>query len=700
MRRSVFAAVVVMLAGAAALVAQQKPTFKSGVEVVLLDVNVVDQSHAPVTDLKPGDFVVSVDRKPRKVVSAQFVRYDVRTSTTKERDKAPLSGATAPATTPDRPPARNVLIAIDTDSMEPGDGLLVRQEASKFVDNLAPDDRVGVVTIPRVQSVVTMTKIREQVRAELAKVITGAERYRSLQFSVGMAEAFDVERGDAVAAQKIIWRNCCKTSDTYPCTPAFLDCPEQVNMEIRQMQLQSHLRGERSVEALRDLGESLSRIDGPKTLVYVTGGLPAPDIKSVTAYSHLGTAFAAAQISLYTLYIQQERVVQVKERATPGDRESPMGVADTAAEREGVENATGAANGILMEVVGTFDQYFDLVVTELSGAYVIGIEVQASDRDGKPHEVSVKVNRNSVDVRARRHYVIEPAGKAAPGESASPSGITAAVPRPPVTVIPPNPASTTDATPKDVQPLVDEMAQYVRAYEGAFLALLSDERADLKLSKWAVQAGTGGWTVERQRRLAAENLLVKRPGGAGWTALRDVFEVDGRPIRARDGRLRTMFLEAPDTIIERASEMTAASAANDIGFVDRRMNAATSALVFLSGDNRTHFVFVKQGEQVVAGVPAWQVAFAERSEPAFVRGQAGGVPVSGTLWVDPKEGTILRTVVRWEVNGTTAEITVNYAKATDGSMWVPGEMAETYNAGSVRLECVTKFANYRRYEGS
>ena len=55
------------------LVGQQRPTFRSGVEVILIDVNVVDRSHAPVDDLTPSDFVVSVDYKPRNVVSAQFL---------------------------------------------------------------------------------------------------------------------------------------------------------------------------------------------------------------------------------------------------------------------------------------------------------------------------------------------------------------------------------------------------------------------------------------------------------------------------------------------------------------------------------------------------------------------------------------------------------------------------------------------------
>ena len=59
-----------------------------------------------------------------------------------------------------------------------------------------------------------------------------------------------------------------------------------------------------------------------------------------------------------------------------------------------------------MEAIGSWGQYFDRIATELSGSYVLGIEVEPSDRNGRPHQVSVKVKRRGVDVRARAQYVI------------------------------------------------------------------------------------------------------------------------------------------------------------------------------------------------------------------------------------------------------------------------------------------------------
>ena len=46
--------------------------FRGGVDLLTIDVAAVDAKGRPVEDLKPGDFVVKVDGKPRPVVSVRF----------------------------------------------------------------------------------------------------------------------------------------------------------------------------------------------------------------------------------------------------------------------------------------------------------------------------------------------------------------------------------------------------------------------------------------------------------------------------------------------------------------------------------------------------------------------------------------------------------------------------------------------------
>ena len=51
----------------------QAPVFRSGVEVMEVDVTVVDAKGMPVRDLRVPDFTVTIDGQPRRVISAEFI---------------------------------------------------------------------------------------------------------------------------------------------------------------------------------------------------------------------------------------------------------------------------------------------------------------------------------------------------------------------------------------------------------------------------------------------------------------------------------------------------------------------------------------------------------------------------------------------------------------------------------------------------
>jgi hypothetical protein len=66
----------------------QTPTFRSGVDLLTIDVTAIDRDGRPIPDLAPDDVQLFVDGQPRRVVAAQFVG---RIATSAER----------PATAPD-----------------------------------------------------------------------------------------------------------------------------------------------------------------------------------------------------------------------------------------------------------------------------------------------------------------------------------------------------------------------------------------------------------------------------------------------------------------------------------------------------------------------------------------------------------------------------------------------------------------------
>src|SRR5436190_20183072 len=51
-------------------------TFRSNIDLVPVDVNVLDRNGRPVADLRPEDFTLTVDGKARRIGSAQFIAVD------------------------------------------------------------------------------------------------------------------------------------------------------------------------------------------------------------------------------------------------------------------------------------------------------------------------------------------------------------------------------------------------------------------------------------------------------------------------------------------------------------------------------------------------------------------------------------------------------------------------------------------------
>lgn len=52
--------------------------------------------------------------------------------------------------------------------------------------------------------------------------------------------------------------------------------------------------------------------------------------------------------------------------------------------------------------------FFKRLERELAGAYVLAFEPLASERDGKPHKIAVRVrNRSRLTIRARESFVLQ-----------------------------------------------------------------------------------------------------------------------------------------------------------------------------------------------------------------------------------------------------------------------------------------------------
>jgi VWFA-related protein len=299
------------------------------------------------------------------------------------------------------PVGRDVVIVMDEDSIETEDGLVARRAALSLLDGLSLADRVGVNTIPRLRANFTVTTDRAENRKILASWVPGVYREPPGKYWIGVSEALDIAAMDQATTEKVALREC-GDSRTGRVNAS---CTREIVAEARQLARRSSAQGTQALDALATLGRGLRQIAGPKTVVLVSGGIFRPE--STSSFASVEAEFAAAQITLYTLFFEKSEQSGNRYRLSPTQRE------DDRVGEDGLANVTSAAGGTLLRVIGTAETFFTHVATELSASYLLGIEVEPADRDGRPHRVSIKVNRRGLDVHGRKQYVI-PTGKQPP----------------------------------------------------------------------------------------------------------------------------------------------------------------------------------------------------------------------------------------------------------------------------------------------
>ena len=149
--KQLLALILAVTAGAVSLSAQQQaetpaqgPTFRTGVDVIAVDVAVVDGKGVPVENLLPPDFIVKIDGQPRRVVSAEHVKIDVEAA----RREAADPFETLYTTNLKPPNGRQIVIAVDQGNIRFGSARPLLATAAKFLDRLSPADRVAFVAFP------------------------------------------------------------------------------------------------------------------------------------------------------------------------------------------------------------------------------------------------------------------------------------------------------------------------------------------------------------------------------------------------------------------------------------------------------------------------------------------------------------------------------------------------------------------------
>jgi hypothetical protein len=206
-------------------------------------------------------------------------------------------------------------------------------------------------------------------------------------------------------------------------------------------------------------------------------------------------------------------------------------------------------------------------------------------------------------------------------------------------------------------------------------------------------------TSPRQRRvLRSDFYMVRYPGAEAWMAFRDVFEVDGKPVRVQDDRLMKLFVDPPRDALARASEIAREGARynlRDIG----TLNNPLFVMALLQPNYRQRFRFTVGGLEPDLGPGARTLRFEEWMLPTILRGNSNSdVPVEGLIWIDEKTGRVLKTELEAGRGRFPAEIVTTFRFDESLGIDVPAEMRDWYPDDAGEIRGTATYSRFRRFQ--
>jgi hypothetical protein len=269
-------------------------------------------------------------------------------------------------------------------------------------------------------------------------------------------------------------------------------------------------------------------------------------------------------------------------------------------------------------------------------------------------------------------------------------------------------AAVSIAVPASPQPasLDDILARagvYVTEFHRELSGVVAEEHYIQDVRAWASSFTTRGAAGRQHRELKSDLLLVRPVGADRWVQFRDVFEVNGRPLRDRSERLLKLFLAPTAATASQLTQIVDESARFNIGNAVRTVNVPVFALIVLDPRMQSRFKFKREQytappmRSATAAGEAWVIAYQEVAPQTIIRTNLGrDLPSHGRLWIEPSTGRVLATeliVVDVDLHGT---IDVGYAAQPPLELLVPVEMRERYNV-QFPQSLVVGTATYRKF---
>jgi len=263
-----------------------------------------------------------------------------------------------------------------------------------------------------------------------------------------------------------------------------------------------------------------------------------------------------------------------------------------------------------------------------------------------------------------------------------------------------------------LETVMERAADYVADFHRQLSSIVAEERY---VQDWMrVLDRRRGTNQIAHRELVSDLLLVKPEGFRAWMEFRDVFEVDGLPVRERDERLVKMFLTPSVSTNEQIAKILAESARFNIGDINRNVNTPIFPLLFLEHDNHYRFKFKQTADRKPTNsadaaadgafrvsTEVWVVAYEEKAAHTMIRTDGEkDLPSRGRFWIDPATGRVLMSELTAENRHIAATIDVSYQSEPLLGLLVPVEMRERYESkrSGTLVEGRATYGRFRQFQ--
>lgn len=325
--------------------AQDTPTFRSGVQLIDVDVVVTDKDGNPVKDLTRDDFEIIEHGRPQEVRTFTLIDLPIEPLSVLAARRAEVESDVVTNTQPE---GRTYVLLLDTADTD----LRARHVTERWLDEVVqPSDRVAIVHARgSTASSQAFTSSRRLLLNGINRMIRSA--------------------ADAVAT---------------------------ANQTTRQLD---------TLQAIEDISERLGTIPGRrKAIVWITRNPPILHPQPNSRFSMDGAVILLAWQKAARAAVNNNVAVYPVDTNGLTTSLGINSLIHTASIREVAEETGGVAVGANSN---DFSRGFATIVQDASSYYLLGYSPEPAQTDGEFHSISVRVRRPDVNVRARRGYYAAP----------------------------------------------------------------------------------------------------------------------------------------------------------------------------------------------------------------------------------------------------------------------------------------------------